>query len=35
LRASWRFAHDMARRFGQELLSDRTAEFLKKLVKKF
>ena len=35
LRASWRFARDTARRFSQELTSDRTKQFLDKLVKKF
>ncbi len=35
LRASWRFARDTAGRFSKELLSDRTKEFLSKLVKRF
>lgn len=35
LRASWRFAQDMAHRFNRELLQDRAKEFLKKLVNRF
>lgn len=35
LRASWKFAHKWAKRFNQELLKDRVAEFLKKLAKRF
>ena len=35
LRASWKFARETAQRFSQELGADRTAEFLKNLVKRF
>lgn len=35
LRASWKFAHDMAHRFSRELLSDRTKQFLGNLAKRF
>ena len=35
LRASWRFARDMAQRFSRELLGDHTQEFLKNVVKRF
>jgi hypothetical protein len=35
LRSSWKFARETAQRFSQELGTDRTAEFLKNLVKRF
>jgi len=35
LRASWKFAWETAQRFSQELGTDRTAEFLKNLAKRF
>jgi hypothetical protein len=35
LRASWKFAKDTAKRFSEELGTDRTAEFLKNLAKRF
>ena len=35
LRASWKFARDMARRFSRELLKDHADEFIKNLVKRF
>jgi hypothetical protein len=35
LRASWKFAHQMAERFSKELLSGRTQDFLKQLAKRF
>ena len=35
LRASWKFAHQMAERFSKELGSNKTQEFLKNLAKRF
>lgn len=35
LRASWKFARDMAHRFSKELGADRASEFLKNLAKRF
>jgi len=35
LRSSWKFARKMAERFNQELLKDRTENFLKNLAKRF
>ena len=35
LRASWKFARETAKKFNQQLAKDRTAEFLKKLTKRF
>ncbi|MFA5113697.1 MAG: hypothetical protein WC529_05325 [Candidatus Margulisiibacteriota bacterium] len=35
LRASWKFAHDMAERFSKELGNNKTQEFLKNLAKRF
>jgi len=35
LRASWKFAQNMARRFNREMIKDRMNELLKKLAKRF